>query len=184
MRVYLISGKARNGKDTIATDMKEYYESIGKKACVMHIANYIKHFAIDYFDWDGREETKPRSLLQKLGTEVIREKMNKPYFFTTRLLEDIEVLENFYDVFLIADVRLPLEINEVKKVYPDAVNLHIERPDLISELTAEQKTHITETALDGYDEYDYKIINRTLEDLKKDAIKIVKEVEVNEENDK
>ena len=184
MKVYLISGKARHGKDTTAMYMKKYYESIGKKACIMHIANYIKHFAIDYFGWDGKEETKPRTLLQHLGTEIIRNKMNKPYLFTNRLLEDIEILSNFYEVVLIADVRLPLEIDEVKKIYPDAVNIHINRPDLITKLSSTEQKHITETALDNYNDYKYNIINTTLKKLEKDAIEIVMEEEVNEEVNK
>ena len=42
MKVYMISGKARNGKDTLAGFMKRYFDENGKKACIMHIGNYIK----------------------------------------------------------------------------------------------------------------------------------------------
>lgn len=178
MKVYLIGGKARNGKDTFGGFLRDYYQSLDKKVCIMHISNYIKHFAIDYFGWDGKEETKPRTLLQELGTGVIREKMNKPCFFTERLIEDIEVLDNFFDVAIITDVRLPLEFDEVKKAYPDAVKIHITRPNFISELTDKEKKHKTETALDNYDSYDYKVINRDLEDLENDARKIVDMEEV------
>ncbi len=178
MKIYLIGGKARNGKDTFGGFLRDYYQSLDKKVCIMHISNYIKHFATDYFGWDGKEETKPRTLLQELGTGVIREKMNKPYFFTERLIEDIEVLDNFFDVAIITDVRLPLEFDEVKKAYPDAVKIHITRPNFISELTDKEKKHKTETALDNYDSYDYKVINRDLEDLENDARKIVDMEEV------
>ncbi len=177
MKVYLICGKARHGKDTTANFMKEAYESMDQKVCIMHLSNYIKHFAKDYFGWDGREETKPRTLLQQLGTEIIREKMKKPRFFTTRLLEDIEVLENFYDVVLIADVRLPLEIEEIKKVHPQGIVINVYRPNFESTLSASEKQHITETALDHYDNYDYKLINTTLEKLKQDAQEIVRKEE-------
>lgn len=184
MKVYLIGGKARNGKDTMANFMKEYYESLGEKVCIMQISNYIKHFARDYFGWDGKEETKPRSLLQEIGTEIIRQKMNKPYFFTTRLLEDMEVLNNYFDIIIISDVRLPLEFEEVKKVYKDAIKIHIERPELVSELSEKEKKHLTEVALDHYDSYDYKIINTELEQLKKDTIKLIEEEKTHEKNDK
>lgn len=175
MKVYMISGKARNGKDTLAGYMKKYFDEKGKKACIMHIGNYIKHFAIDYFGWDGNDETKPRTLLQQLGTEIIREKMNKPLFFTTRLIEDMEVLSNFYDVIIVADVRLPLEFDEIKKVYPDMVKMHITRPELVSNLSKEEQKHITEVALDNYKDYKYDVVNTTLEDLEKQAKKIVEE---------
>ena len=182
MKIYLIGGKARNGKDTLASFMQEVYESNGKKCCIMHVGNYIKHFAIDYFGWDGNDETKPRTLLQQLGTDIIRQKMNKPLFFINRLKEDIEVLENFFEVAIIADVRLPLEFDEIKKVYPNAIKIHIKRPELISELSEKEQKHITETALDHYDDYDYRITNQTLEQLKKEAENIIKEEE-HEKND-
>lgn len=175
MKVYMISGKARNGKDTLAGFMKKYFDENGKKACIMHIGNYIKHFAIDYFGWDGSDETKPRTLLQQLGTEIIREKMNKPLFFTTRLIEDMEVLSNFYDVIIVSDVRLPLEFDEIGKVYPDMVKMHITRPELVSNLSEKEQRHITETALDNYNDYKYDVVNTTLEDLDEQAKRIVEE---------
>lgn len=177
MKVYLVSGKARNGKDTTAGFVKDYYDTLGTKACIMHIGNYIKHFAKDYFGWDGREETKPRELLQQLGTNIIREQMNKPYFFTSRLLEDMEVLHNFYSVIIIADVRLPMEIEEVKKHYPDAVTIHVRRVDFENDLTENQKKHVTETALDHFHDFDHELFNQTLEQLQNDVITIVKEEE-------
>lgn len=177
MKIYLISGKARHGKDTTANYMKDYYEKMGYKPCIMHIGNYIKHFAKDYFEWDGKEETKPRELLQKLGTDIIRQKMNKPYFFTTRLLEDIEVLQNFYDIFLIADVRLPLEIEEVKKIYSNAKVIHIVRRNFETELTSEQQKHITETGLDNYNNYDYNLENTSLDELRKQVELLVRKEE-------
>ena len=175
MKVYMISGKARNGKDTLAGFMKKYFDENEKKACIMHIGNYIKHFAIDYFGWDGKDETKPRTLLQQLGTEIIREKMNKPLFFTTRLIEDMEVLSNFYDVIIVSDVRLPLEFDEISKVYPDMVKMHISRPELVSNLSETEQKHITEIALDEYKDYKYDIVNTTLEDLEQQAKRIVEE---------
>lgn len=174
MKVYLISGKARHGKDTTATYFVKHYELLGKKACVMHIGNYIKHFARDYFGWDGREETKPRTLLQTLGTDIIREKLGKPYFFTRRLLEDMEVLSHFFDVILIADVRLPMEISEILKEYPDAVLLQVHRSNFDDGMTEAQRNHITKTALDDYGDFHYCLENTTLEQLENDVKEIMR----------
>ncbi len=181
MKVYLICGKARHGKDTMASYMQNYYEKVlGEKTAIMHIGNYIKHFAKDYFGWDGSEESKPRELLQRLGTDIIRNKMNKPYFFTTRLLEDIEVLKHFCQIVIIADVRLPLEIEEIKKVYNEAVVIHINRLNFESSLSKSEQKHITETALDDFCDYDYEIINTTLTKLEEDSIELIKREENNE----
>ncbi len=175
MKIYMIGGKARNGKDTLAGFMQKHFEEQGKKTCIMHIGNYIKHFAIDYFGWDGNDETKPRTLLQQIGTDVIRVKMNKPNFFIDRLLQDIEVLDNFFDVAIVADVRLPIEFDTIKNIYPDTVKMSIKRPELVSELSSSEQKHITEVGLDNYSDYDYNIINKDLESLEQEALRIVKE---------
>lgn len=179
MKYYLIGGRARHGKDTLGLFIKEYYETQGKKACIMHISNYIKQFALNYFGWDGQDETKPRTLLQELGTGVIREKMNKPFFFINRLLEDMEVLENFFDVIIVTDVRLPMEFEKMKEHHPDAVTILIHRIHFDDGMTEEQRHHITEIALDGYTACDIEITNDTLEGLQADARQIVQEGEGN-----
>ena len=66
MKVYLISGPARNGKDTIGDFLEKEYKEMGYKVCRTQIAKYLKMYIKDYFGWDGSEETKPRELLQNL----------------------------------------------------------------------------------------------------------------------
>lgn len=58
-------------------------------------------------DWDGSEESKPRKLLQELGTDVIRNKLNKAEMFIERQLDDIEIYSYFYDAIIVPDIRLP-----------------------------------------------------------------------------
>lgn len=50
-------------------------------------------------DWDGSEESKPRKLL-KLGTDVIRNKLNKAEMFIERQLDDIEIIFIFMMLLL------------------------------------------------------------------------------------
>ena len=59
--------------------------------------------------WDGKEETKPRQLLQELGTDVIRNKLNKADMLIERQLDDIEIYSYFYDAIIVPDIRLPKE---------------------------------------------------------------------------
>ena len=72
--------------------------------CRLSVGTYIKFYAEKYFGWDGNDETKPRELLQMLGTEIIRKQID-PKFHVNRLIQDIKVLSYFYDVFIISDVR-------------------------------------------------------------------------------
>lgn len=174
MKIILIGGKARSGKSTIANFMIEELKKQGKKPCELQIAQYIKYYAMKYFDWDGSEETKPRSLLQELGTEVIRNKID-PDFHIDRLIQDIKVLSYFYDTFIVSDVRMPVEIEKPKKEFENVISIKMIRPS--DELDSNQKTHVTELALDNYDGFDYVIDNdKTLEDLEEKAKDILKKI--------
>ena len=113
MRVILIGGKARSGKDTLADLLIETLEKQGKKVCKIQVGQYIKYYAMKYFGWDGQEETKPRDLLIELGTEVIRKKID-PDFHIDRLIQDIKVLSYFYDTFIVSDIRFAVEIEKPK----------------------------------------------------------------------
>ena len=179
MRLYLISGRAINGKDTLSQMIRSDYEQRGKKVCFIQLMLPLKWLLIDYFGWDGSEDTKPREKLQKMGTELIREKLGMSYYFIDRLTENLYILEPFYDVFVVTDVRLPLEIETLKERFSGAVSIQITRENYESSLSREQQVHYTETALLGYDKFDYEIINVTLDDLEKDVKNIVSEVERN-----
>ena len=173
--VYMICGKARSGKDTFGEYLKEELESRGKKVCTVHLVNSLKDMIYHYFGWDGNDETKPRELLQRLGTDIIRNKMHKDMFFINRTLEDMEILSEFYDTFIIPDCRLPIEIKSIKYKYPDTKVIKVIRDGFESNLSDTEKAHITETALDNYADFDYYIHNTTLEKLEEDATKIAKE---------
>lgn len=182
MKLYFIAGKARHGKDTLAEFMKKEYESQGKKVCIVHISGHIKHLIREYFGWDGKEETKPRTLLQELGTDVVRVKMNRPLLWIQRTLEDLDVLAHFFDVAIIADVRLPIEIEQIKSYMPSSTGIHIVRELFESSLSSKEQQHITETALDAYEgEYDYEVLNTTLEQLEATGKEIVRNEEVKDE---
>lgn len=177
MKIYLISGKARNGKSTVGTFIKEEYEKQGKKVCEIGYGSYIKYYAKTYFGWDGKEETKPRSLLQELGTEIIRKKID-PMFHVNRIMEDIKVLSYFYDIAVISDVREPIEIITPKNEFDDVVSINVKRTNFETELSEKEQKHFTEVALDNFDNYDYKVLNDgSLDDLKKKIIEIIEKEE-------
>ena len=175
MKVYIISGKAGAGKNTTANYIKEYYESIGKKAAITEIAKYIKMFAYELLNWDGERETKPRDFLQTVGSYVRHEAFNED-FFINRILEDLKIYEKLADVVIVADGRFPNEIEKIKSNY-DAVSIQVINEFSESELNESEKKHESETSLDSYNNYDYIIHNKTFEQLKNDAENIVKEVE-------
>ena len=175
MKIYVICGKARHGKDTTALAIKKAYGD--KKVINLSYGSYIKEFAKNISDWDGRDETKPRELLQHLGTEVIRNNIDKD-FFIKRLCNDIRVYSYYFDVITISDARFPDEIITPKKLFDDVITIKVVRSNFDTNLTLEEQKHSTETALDGFDDYDYIVENNgTIDELEEKILKIVKEVE-------
>ncbi len=163
MKLYLLAGKSGCGKDYFATKLKREFEDAGKKVCLLRIAAPLYDMAYRYFGYDPKQ--KPRAFLQKMGIEVIQEKLGKKFFLIDRLSEDIEVLDQFFDVGIICDGRLPSEFNELKRRYPDLLIYHVIRQNYESTLSPEEQEHITETSVDIYHDYDEVIENKSDEEL-------------------
>lgn len=173
-----ISGKAQAGKDTIAgmlqvllTNPHITWDMYNSDICyawdhfIVHYADLLKEVSQEmldmpfddfnnqevkqqYIDWLGMTV---REFLQKLGTAVRKE--IDPDFW-------VKALFNTYHNgnVIIADVRFPNEAEAIKE--RGGILIRIERPG------AGAGNHISETALDNYDKFDYIVNNDgTLEDL-------------------
>ncbi len=176
MKIFLIGGKANSGKDSTADYITKYYREKGKDVVNIQIAYYIKMYAKQIAKWDGDNETKPRQLLQDLGTELIRKQIDE-YFFIKRILQDIDIYSRYFDVITISDGRLPEEFEEITKAYPETVTIHVTRPGYVSHLTKGQKAHLTEALVDDI-KYEYEVVNDgTLEDLEEKAFKLCRKVD-------
>ncbi len=169
----MIAGKARQGKDTVASMIEKIYKEKNKKIVNLQYSLYIKEYAKVITGWDGREETKPRALLQELGTDIIRKKIDS-LFFVKRIIGDIKVYSYYFDVITVSDVRTKVELDYPKQNFDDVIAIKVERPNYDNGLTEEEKKHFTEIDLDDYDKFDYTIVNDgTLEDLEVKVRKMV-----------
>ena len=175
MKVYVIGGKAGCGKNTTANYIKDFYENLGKKVVITEISKYLKIFAYEVKNWDGKRETKPRAFLQEVGSTIRHEIYNED-FLINRFLEDLKVYERFVDVVIVADARLPREIDLIKEKC-NAVSIEVINEFNDYKLKGEENNHETETALNNYDKFDYVLHNQTFDQLKIDTENIVKEVE-------
>ncbi len=163
--VFMLCGKARCGKDTVAELIQKYYEEKEVKAIITSFSKYIKMYAKEITNWDGSEATKPRTLLQELGTEIVREKLGKTNIYAERVADDIDVYFYYGDIVLIKDVRFPHEIETIKNKFKDTIVIRINR-EVETDLNQKQLNHVSELALDTYSNYDYIIDNSgTLDDL-------------------
>lgn len=177
-KIFLICGKARNGKTTTGNFIKKYYEENNMEVANTLIALYLKTYAEKFFGWDGKEETKPRELLQQLGTEIIRQKLGMEDFFVDRTIEDINILKHFFNIIIIDDIRFPLEIEKIKSSFKNVISINIIRENFESDLNKKQLSHATEVSLDNYKDYDYTVKNDgDLINLKEKIVNILKEVD-------
>ena len=158
-QIILIAGKAENGKTLLATCLKEELEKRGERVCIMRYAFYLKTILKEYYGWDGVDKSPHfRTKLQQLGTERIREQMNRPFFHANRVCEDIEIIYDDFDYVIIDDTRFVNEVMYPKAYFPDMItSIKIIRPDHVSKLTPEQLNHPSETGLDGFKDFDYVI---------------------------
>lgn len=175
-KIFVIAGKANAGKDTTAELINNYIKLKGLKCINLQFSSYIKMYAQKISGWDGSEDTKPRSLLQELGTNVIRNKIDDN-FFIDRIIGDIKVYSYYFDVITISDARLPKELDTIKDTFSKTYRINIIRPNFNNNLTSIEKKHLTEVALDGYDNYEYVIKNDgDFESLNEKIMKVIDEV--------
>lgn len=156
-KIFIISGKARNGKDSTYEIMKKHLEFYNEKCLRVAYGDYVKFIARQYLNWNGKKDEKGRQILQELGTERVRKELNKPDYWVDRVIDVIKIVGNEYKYIFITDARFPNEIELIKQAFPNMVEtIRVSRKDFISPLTEEQQKHISETALDDY-KFDYCI---------------------------
>lgn len=162
-KIFILSGKAKSGKNYVADIISDYY----KNSIQISYAYYLKQYVKKISNWDGLEETKPRTLLQSLGIDLIK-KIDKELLIR-RVMEDIKIYSYFFDVIIVTDARLKEEIIIPKNLF-DCITIRINGKD--NDLTLEQKNHITETDLDNY-KFDYVINNVDINKTKEEVLKLL-----------
>lgn len=170
MHIFLLSGKAQNGKDSVADIMMK---KLSGKSIKIAMADYLKFMATKYYGWDGEKDEKGRTILQWLGTDKIREKLGWDTFHVERVCQDIKIIEDTYDYVFIPDARFKNEMYYTQAKFPyNTTTIHIERLGFDSPLTEEQKKHRSENDLDGF-QYDYTIKSGSGLDILEQQIDLV-----------
>ncbi|WP_125154409.1 hypothetical protein [Clostridium rectalis] len=150
-KIFIISGKARNGKDSTYEIMKKHLEYYNEKCLRVAYGDCVKFIAKQYFGWGGTKNEKGRQLLQYIGTDLVRQKLNKPNYWVDRVIDTIRIVGDEYNYIFITDARFPNEIELVKQAFPTMVEtIRVSRKNFISPLTKKQQMHISEIALDDY----------------------------------
>lgn len=175
--VLLLSGQAESGKDFCANIFKEQLEVLGKRVLITHFADLLKFICKSFFDWNGEKDEKGRTLLQYVGTDVVR-KLD-PDYWVAFLVDIIDKFEDKWDYVIIPDTRFP---NEVDYFYEysefKTYSIRVIRPGHKSKLSEEQRNHISETSIDNVD-CDICIINTTKENTEYEISKIINRIDKN-----
>lgn len=168
-----ISGKKGSGKDTFFKLFNKHspyiYENSKFSDKLREIASSITGYSINYFydrnmydtyleDWD----MNIREILQKLGLEAMREGFDYDVWIKTFFANYHE--ENNY---MITDVRFPNEIEAIQKHGGIVIRLDGRGDD-------DGDKHFSESALDGFDGYDYVVNNNgSIKDYENEVIKLI-----------
>jgi len=156
MKILCISGKAQHGKDTSAKILKEILQSDGNSVLIAHYADLVKYICKTFFDWNGEKDVYGRTLLQRVGTDVIRAQDED--YWVGFIGEMLTFFDGEWDYVIIPDCRFPNEVDYLRKAGFDLYHLRVIRNNFESPLTAEQQAHPSETALDNV-KPDYLINN-------------------------
>lgn len=146
MKIIAISGKAQHGKDTAAHFLKLCYDNKNMSTCIIHYADLLKYLCKTYFGWDGAKDEAGRTLLQEVGTGVVRKK--DPDYWVRFVVDFLKVFDDIWDVVIIPDCRFPNEVDYLRDAGFDVTHLRIVRDNFDSPLTPEQQNHPSEVAMD------------------------------------
>ena len=176
MKIFVVAGKAGSGKSLVAKYINEYYIYKLENCVVTNYSKYLKNFAVELTDWDGISENKPRKFLQDFGSLV--RNYNKD-FLTKRMIEDINIYEQYgIDTVIIGDARMPEEIEALRENFDNVYSLYVENQFAPSKLSVEEQAHITEIALENYNDFDYTLANDgSTDDLKDKVFKYLEGIE-------
>ena len=178
-KILLISGKSGSGKDQVATYMEDYLKEDNQKVLVTHFADPVKFFLKQHYGYTGAKTPEERSLLQRIGTDVVKNKY--PDYWGNIISQFISAVKDEWDYAIIPDFRFPDELMCIKDFNQTSIlTLRVNRyakegkSYINPKMTIEQLNHISENALDNFHFDLYINNNGDLDTLKNNTISCVK----------
>lgn len=156
MKVICIAGKAQHGKTTVANYMKMSLEKRGNRVLITSYAGLVKYICKTFFGWNGKKDDEGRKLLQKVGTDIVREKA--PDYWVNFIIDMLRFFGDNWDYVILDDCRFPNEITKLLAAGYEVKYIKVTRDNFKSTLSAEAKEHISENAL-GTIVPDFEILN-------------------------
>ena len=154
--------------------MREALEADGFSVLITHYGDLVKYVCKAFFNWDGQKDEKGRTLLQFVGTDIIR--AQRQDYWVGFVRDMLTFFDGQWDYALIPDCRFPNEIDVMESAGFDVKHVRVRRENFRSPLTLEQQNHPSETALDEIKPDFYVDNNGSLEDLRKAVSQLVTEL--------
>lgn len=168
-KIVCISGKAGHGKDLTAQILKECLSEMGKRTLITHYGDLVKYACKEFFAWNGVKDEYGRTLLQKVGTDIVRN--DRPDYWVDFLTYMLGISSEEWDYVLVPDCRFENEIILMKESFGNkVVHLRVSRPGYKSKLTKEQQNHSSEISLDNYPA-DFTLLNTGTKEQYKQNVK-------------
>lgn len=174
MDVVLISGKAGSGKDLVAEYIKDELSNLGHKVLIARFADLLKYICKMYLDWDGVKDKYGRSLIQTVGTDIVRSIDEN--FWVNFIVKVLDMLKDVgkWSFVIIPDLRFPNELSVMRENFK-TTHINVLRNNFVTKLNKDQLSHISENAINDLVP-DLEIINDgTKEQLLQKIKKIIKE---------
>jgi L-fucose mutarotase/ribose pyranase (RbsD/FucU family) len=153
LQIIGLSGKANTGKDYIATNYLPEYKPF----------SFAWHFKVwligkGMATYDEVFLTKPpnvRKMLQLEGTEYGRDVYGTDIWCNTAATWMKVLAESGHgNKFVIPDVRFPNEVEFIQSLGGHVIRINAPTRANNNSLNEEARAHVSETALDDYDEFD------------------------------
>lgn len=168
MKIMILNGKGRCGKDTFIELLREY-------TSVYHWSSIdtIKNIAINYFDWDGVKDLAGRKLLSDLKLAAVAYN-DMPH---TEFKNKVQIAERIGAKLMVAVIR---DIPEIIKALEDPDLNEYEIKTVLIQRNEVNKT-FNNSADDDVENfiYDYYISNNsTIKELEESAFTLVNSIGV------
>ena len=137
MKIILINGKARSGKDTLASLIKGILKD--KKVLIRGNAQTVKDCAKRYFNWNGVKDTKGRQLL----IDITNLGYSKDPYHWDKLTLKYALDRGLYDYLIITDWRYMSTYEYLKEQGYEVITIHRQR-DIDNGLHYSLKNDISE----------------------------------------
>lgn len=147
MKFVCFSGKAQAGKTTSAIILADQLRKHGYRVVVTSYAGLVKYICKAFFNWDGQKDERGRTLLQYVGTDIVRTK--QPDYWVDFIIDMADFFGDAWDFVIIDDARFPNEISKIRSAGHEVLHVMVVRPGYDNGLTAEQSQHPSETSLNG-----------------------------------